>query len=317
MGDRRRVYVCILAGMLIAVFLANPSLAISAGQSEVVITSYSLTNPTLGYSDVDKSHNGTGSWSSNYYNDLNSNDKHDPGEPFSDSTQTGWKQAADNSCWLASACNMLKQAGLVASAESLYADYAMNGVPDKAGNTLTWDDGGLQEYAINYFKNQNPQLCANLQIQTFVGTNYIFTGNGVFAWEDINPLLTVETYLAQGGQVGIGMWPLMNSTGEHLGGHALTMQELDATTFSCTDSDRDSDYINGAGDLNTYSDICFGPISSGGHNYYGWYNDFYNGNINYYPVGDFGYICAITVPEPATVLLMFAAIGLMRAKHRA
>ncbi len=75
---------------MIAVFLANPFLAISAGQSEDVVTPYSLTNPMLGsYSDVDKLHNGTGLWSSNYYNDLNSNNKHDTGGPFSDTAQTG------------------------------------------------------------------------------------------------------------------------------------------------------------------------------------------------------------------------------------
>lgn len=77
--------------------------------------------------DTDKSHGGTGGWGSNYYNDLNGDGDHDPGESFSDSDQGGWTKDYDNSCWLASACNMLEQIGVISSASTLYNNYALNG----------------------------------------------------------------------------------------------------------------------------------------------------------------------------------------------
>jgi len=269
--------------------------------------------------DTDKSHGGAGGWGTNYYDDLNVNGNHDPGEPFAEDPQDGWTNTlgTDNSCWLASACNMLEQIGVVASASALYDDYALNGVPDDSGGTLTWDDGGLHEYAIQHWMNNNPG--SGLSMNIHWGIDYAFS-NGVFAWEDYDPRPSVDNYLDTGWKVGIGMWPLCTDDGInfwHDFGHALTIQEiLTPSGFDCTDSDRDWDF-SGSGDLNTYDDATIDPFPSGGHDYYAWYNNFYDGDITVYPVGDVGYVCTI-IPEPATICLLgLGSLALLRRKDKA
>jgi hypothetical protein len=269
---------------------------------------------TLGYADCDKLHDGIGGWGINYYDDLDSNGSHDPGEPFADSPNPLWtnvRSASDSSCWLASACNMLEQLGVVPSASSLYMDYALNGIPSPIG-TLTWDEGGLQEYFIQHWMNQHPAV--DLTMTTHWCSSTVGYTDGMYAWEDWDPRAEVDNYLDNGWEVGIGIWPL-GANGWHEGGHALTIQEVyDLATFDCTDSDRDSDWT-GPGDLNTYDDGTRGPTPLGGHDYYAWYNDFYDGDINVYPVGDVGYVCAV-VPEPATLSLLAAGMGAVWMRKR-
>jgi len=153
-------------------------------------------------------------------------------------------------------------------------------------------------------------------MNTHWGTDYVFS-NGVFAWQDYIPRDQLDNYLNSNWEVGIGMWPLLaDGKGNfwHEGGHALTIQDIDPEmVFDCTDSDRDWDWI-AEGDLNTYSDAVLGPVASGGHNYYGWYNDFYDGDVLVYPVGDVGYICAV-IPEPTTIWLFgLGALTLLRKR---
>ncbi len=67
----------------------------------------------LPINDVDKSHTA-GNWGSNWYDDVNGNGQWDLGEPYADSADPSWKtplQDDDNSCWLASAANMLGSGG--------------------------------------------------------------------------------------------------------------------------------------------------------------------------------------------------------------
>ncbi len=272
------------------------------------------------YSDQDKLNMGSPLW----FDDLNVNSQHDPGEPFAATAQGGWlhpTSAQDNSCWLASGVNMLKQANLISDANGLYMDYALNGVPSPSG-TLTWDDGGLQGYVIDYWKTQHPAQAANLTMNVLTWTQSLQFSNGLYAWQDVNPRTAVANYLAQGWQVGIGMWPLLDSSGNHYGGHALTIQQILAQsqppygTFQVTDSDRDADW-SGPGDLNTYSDYNIGPVAYLGHNYYAWFNDFYSGDINYYPAGDVGYIAAIMyVPEPSVCLALAGMAGILLILRR-
>jgi hypothetical protein len=101
----------------------------------------------------------------------------------------------------------------------------------------------------------------------------------------------------------------------------LTVQAVPAQssppfgTFSVTDSDRDTDWIQ-PGDLNTYADWTYGPVASGGHNYYAWFNDFYSGDWSYWPDGDVGYVVAV-IPEPATLsLLVLGGLSLLRRKRK-
>jgi len=271
------------------------------------------------YSDVDKLNLAT---LKNWYNDLNNNNLHDPGEPFAAAAKGGWgnpKVASDNSCWLASGVNMLKQLGKVTDANALYMNYALNGVTSPAG-TLTWDDGGLQEYVVQQWATQNPTHAADLQTNIHWRSAIVSYGDGHYAWEDINARSAVANYLAAGWEVGIGMWPL-DSSGHYSSGHALTMQAVPPQssppkgTFDVTDSDRDNDW-SGPGDLNTYADWTYGPTAYLGHNYYAWFNDFYSGNWAFWPDGDVGYVVAIT-PEPTTLgLLALGGLALLARRRR-
>jgi len=129
----------------------------------------------LGYSDVDKLNDGTGGWGTNYWDDLNDDGDHDPGEPFADSADAGWgnpKSGGDSSCWLASACNLLKQLGKVDDAMALYHQYALNGVVDPTDNSiLTWDEGGLHEYFIQDWMDQNPGGAADMSMNVHGGVH--------------------------------------------------------------------------------------------------------------------------------------------------
>ena len=309
-----------MAGMAIAVILlaagaANADIAI---RDSSTLTTVSVQVPlVLGYSDQDKLNLDT---LKNWYDDVNNNSVHDPGEPFAATAQGGWSrpvQAWDNSCWLASGVNMLKQLGKISDANALYMDYALNGVASPSG-TLTWDDGGLQEYVVQQWGNQHPAQAVDLQVVVLTKSNTVQFVDGHFAWEDVNIRSAVGTYLASGYEVGIGMWPLYAGS-VHESGHALTMQGVPAQssppngTFSVTDSDRDADWTQ-SGDLNTYADWTYGPTAYEGHNYYAWFNDFYSGNWSYWPDGDVGYVVAI-IPEPATLSLL-ALGGLMALVRR-
>ena len=313
--------VLLVAGLLVtlvATASADYPAVLSPEEATLIENIVPLPTALGAYSDVDKSHGGTGGWGANYYNDnVIANGRHDPGEQFGDSNPGGWSIASDNSCWLASGCNMLEQLGKISDADALYMNYALNGVPSPGG-TLTWDDGGLQEYVIQHWNNQNPGSAVTMNVHwRSVTVSYT---DGMFAWKNCDPRTEVDNYLDTGWEVGIGMGPLYYDgvSGWHEGGHALTIQEIKAgNTFDCTDSDRDWDFISGVGDLNTYNDATRGPTPLGSDNYYAWYNDFYDGDILVYPVGDVGYVCAI-VPEPATMsLLVLGGLALIRKRRKA
>lgn len=294
--------------LVLAVLLAGTGLDATGAvvRSDEIVGITETTEPMIGgfaYTDVDKLNLET---LTNYYDDLNNNDSHDPGEPFAATSQPGWgnpKSAADNSCWLASGCNMLEQLGKISDAEALYMDYALNGC-----GGLTWDDGGRQDWVIECWKIENPGLAADMEmhIHWYDG---IFTGYGGYAWEDWDPCAGTQSYLNDGWEVAIGMTLLY--AGEHHGGHALTMQSVDcdAETFQCTDSDRD----DAGQDVNTYNYMTL-VLESSGHTYYGWINDFYSRDLSILYDGDVAYVCAV-IPEP-TMLSLLVAGALMLVRRR-
>jgi len=297
--------------LLVGVLLAGTSVDAQAAVIRSDPMGQSVTDmiPVTGYSDVDKIDLAT---LTNYYDDMNSNGAHDPGEPFAASSQGGWgnaQSASDGSCWLASGCNMLEQLGKIDDAEALYMDYALNGVASPSG-ILTWDEGGLQEYVIQQWMSENPAGAVGMELRTHWQEDTVrFSQYGHFAWEDWDPRAGVQSYLGDEWEVGIGMW-LLYADGEHTGGHALTMQAVYGNgTFDCTDSDRD----DGGQDVNTYNDLTLsGSLNS--HTYYGWFNDFWSRDINIVLDGDVGYVCAV-IPEPATLSLL-AAAGLMLSRRK-
>ena len=283
----------------------------------LIIFSASITNVIASVSnwvDMDKYNGGSSGWSSNYFNDLNGNGEHDPTEPFGEDYQNGWVQAPDNSCWLASACNMLSQLGYVSDVEALYADYAQNGIWDYRNNKmLTWDDGGLQEYAIQQWIDTHP--AANISMVTHRRDSGVYWQGGMFAWEDWSPRNGVYNYLNEGWEVGIGIWPWLSYGGNHEdSGHALTVQNIYLPApygITFTDSDRDADW-NSSGDLNTYQDVPNGPSYSGGHDWYSWGIHYY-AETGDWPVADVGYVVAI-IPEPVTLLLL--CLGAVMVRRR-
>ncbi len=267
------------------------------------------------WADTDKLHDGAGGWLVNYWDDLNNDGDHDPGEPFADSALPEWtnpKSRPDWSCWMASACNMLYQVGAIPDAAALYMDYALNGIITSQG-VLTWDDGGIQDQVIQYWMDQHP--ASGLQMQVY--RRFLSFPDGLYAWQDWNPRSGVQACLRSGWEVSIALWSL-ETDGQggytHGPGHALTVQQVgDDMNFDCTDSDRDLDW-SGNADVNRYADLCTGPVPYGGHDYHGWSNNYYFPELGDYPLGDVGYVCAI-IPEPATISLLIAA-GLFATPRR-
>jgi len=271
--------------------------------------------------DVDKLHGGAGGWGTNFFDDLDFSGAHDPGEPFADNIQAGWinpASRADYSCWLATACNMLEQVGALPAggAVNLYNNYALNGVPT-AGGMLTWDDAGFPDYAITDWMNVNPGSGLMMNVHTwsgFAGPPQWLFPNGVYGWKNWDPRTGSQNYLATGWEVGITMWPLFPGTPPYHEdmGHCLTMQQILANmTFDCTDSDRDNDWV-APGNVNTYNDASLVQVVAP-DTYFGWYNDYYDGNIAVLPHGDVGYVCAI-IPEPTAMALL--TLGFLVALRR-
>ncbi len=260
--------------------------------------------------DVDKLHDGTGGWAINYFNDVDADGDHDPGEAYGDSSQPGWSNPVakfDYSCWMASGCNLLEQIGKVPDGQALYEQYARDGV-NVNGTLFTWDEGGRQEFVVQHWMDTHPAEAVDMEVRVHFYDPEIGYTDGMFAWEDWDPRQGTADYLAAGWSVGVGIF-VLNYTdeegGSHSGGHALTMQAIDAATFDCTDSDFDGDYHN-AGDVNTYADATRGPDEYLQHTYHAWYSEYYDGNVETYPVADVGFVVAV-IPEPTTLAMLALA----------
>jgi len=318
--EARSALACVVcAGMLISlcglvgatgIDRENVGIVAVANSPERVLGS--LTN----WSDIDKGNLG----SPLYFDDVNTNGTHDPGEAYSATDPGGWTARSDNSCWLASGSNMLAQAGANGgNGQAIYNYYALNGIT-VGSSTLTWDEGGYQEYVINQWIADNPADAGTLSLTTQWASSTVQFTNYASAWEDYDPRQASKDAIAAGDQVGFGMWPVY-ADGSYGGGHALTVQDVSALVggqgdFIVTDSDRDGDW-EGPGDLNRYDDLAWGPIAFEGHGYYAWVNDFYVNAVGsdfYYPVGDVGYLAilsgqATVIPLPGSLGLLVIGLG--------
>ena len=311
----RALTVCLAVGLGAGVRASVVTFDASPSSDASALALGSLAN----WSDTDKLNLGAAV----YFDDANVNGVHDPGEAFAATDPGGWASATDLSCWLASGANMLAQAGAnYGDAQGIYDDYALNGI-DVGGTIYTWDDGGLQEFVINQWIADRPGEAGTLSLSTYWRSTSVMYVDGMFAWEDLDVRQAAADALDAGDEVGIGMWPLYydGEEGSHEGGHALTVQDVSAALaqLTVTDSDRDNDW-SASGDLNTYADATRGPTAFLGHDYYAWYNDFYDGDILHYRVGDVGYVAILSghaiVPAPASLLVGMIAAAFVALARR-
>jgi hypothetical protein len=115
-----------------------------------------------------------------FYLDSDADTWHDPGEVFDDASGGGYVSKNDNSCWMASASNMLMYAGHAnpygqpapgapgwlgnggapsPSVSSWGNVYSVGG----GGSAMTWDDGGFQHWAIAHAGIECPPPAYALQ----------------------------------------------------------------------------------------------------------------------------------------------------------
>lgn len=243
----------------------------------------SYLNPT--WTDADKLHD-QGNWGINYWNDKNSDGRWDPSEPLADAMDSSWgngKSAYDNSCWIASAANMLASAGYAGgAAQDIYWDIVRNMTTTWYTGLFGWQEGGWQHEALNWYLTNRPDPSLTSTV-AYYGVYNHEDGTWAQAWPT-DPFDFAANTLAAGDEVGIVI---------HGGGtyHAITFQGYDSntTSMSITDSDRDQ-----GGDLNTYTYDLSGSTS--------WeMTDYTSFDI---PVDYFAVLHTTPVPEPGTLLLV-------------
>ncbi|MCJ7729224.1 MAG: PEP-CTERM sorting domain-containing protein [Sedimentisphaerales bacterium] len=249
--------------------------------------------------DTDKKHsNSTNTAYTLYYNDTKyNNNGHDKGEEWGISNPGGWTEAIDESCWMASASNMLQyEFPSLYNAETTYTKLLggevtwprlnpwLEVVPTIPVGDIyyTFDDGGYQEWV---FSGLGPDSIATADRESFFWVT--------------NPINWCEQYINADHPVGLGIWWVGG------GAHAITLWGIDtaAKTLTMTDSD---DSIHGLDGKRTISYTYYpGELWS-------WtVDDFWGDGTN--KKGYLGY--AVAIPEPATILL-FGVGSLMLFRRR-
>ena len=180
--------------------------------------------------DQDKYHlasepDGGPSWLRNYgpiWNGFN----HDPGEEVDeDILWLDWVEHPDNSCWMASASNIIQYQKHThpsmyhswAYADGITGDYSSPWGTDFTG-PFTFDEGGFAHWALEY-ENYSPGVLAQNSTD--------------FAWVD--PVQFMVASLRHGSPVSIGIFDGWAS------GHALTVYAIDTDNQTLTVADSDTD----------------------------------------------------------------------------
>jgi len=170
--------------------------------------------------DQDKPNVAGDHWTRNCYNDSNNNGEFDPGEPWNGTQNTpdpSWTRPkvdqVDNSCWAASASNLLRYAG----GPSRYIAWVYSG--DSYGGR-TWQDGGLPHRALTH--------------DDYHADDYLITDQ---AHDDLPD--KIAAHLRGGLPVSIGLqW-------DPGGGHAITCYAIDLATNQVWLADSDGDETSG------------------------------------------------------------------------
>jgi len=155
------------------------------------------------------------------YDDSNDNGCHDPGEPAAEYPSSTWInpiQTSDNSCWMASAANMLLYVG----GPNRYDAWAYDeGISVMFAGVLTFDDGQVGG------RQRNALIAEGFNVQDFQPQ--------LGLWLSFNPVQWIADMLNYNLPVGIGT--------SGVSPHALTVYAIDTVdqTITVADSDRVQD----------------------------------------------------------------------------
>jgi len=264
-----------------------------------VLTSY--LNPL--WTDANKSHDA-GNWSKNSWNDTNNNDHWENTETLADAVNGTWsspKTADDNSCWIASAANMLASAGFASSnAQGIYWDMVYN-MDFNYTSDRGWEYGGWQHEAVNWYLSNRPHPDDRRYAVYYYGVYDGRDGTTAMAWPSdpfdlaADLLSGANDFLSRGAQVGIVIH------GSPKPYHAVTFQGYNSPLgqIYITDSDADK-RLSG---LDDYGYDLGAPTN--------WrLSDYIKDGI---PVD---YFAVLAVPEPDALSLMLIGGWLLAKKRR-
>lgn len=196
----------------------------------------------------------------------------------------------DNSCWMATAANMLAGAGygngvtVQERADDIYLDMLNWQRSIDPTNIHGVRDGGWVDNALNWWLNSPNNTWGGFNPYTVVT---VYGDVYCNPWADTDGPRFIGNQLRDCQSVGLGLrWPRSFIFGSCVGGHAITAWGDDGnagvlttnpTQIIVSDSDDDND-----GNLQIYDyDIYTNPNPEGFNEGYGWYINYLNNNLDH------------------------------------